>query len=104
MQGPDIIAWADDVIGNNALAGNIAPLSDYGIDMDFLKANYEPAAINGVVYDGKIWGLPEAQEGVTLICNSGRDQARRFPHRPRRFRGSAGAGDPSSTPITLTNT
>src|SRR5262249_26595840 len=50
-QGPDIIAWSDDVIGNNALAGNIVPLSDYGIDMDYLKANYEPAAINGVVWN-----------------------------------------------------
>src|SRR5450432_967726 len=42
-QGPDIIAWSDDVIGNNALAGNIVPLDSYGIDMDYLKANYEPA-------------------------------------------------------------
>jgi arabinogalactan oligomer / maltooligosaccharide transport system substrate-binding protein len=86
-QGPDIIAWADDVIGNNALAGNIAPLSDYGITMDFLKSNYEPAAINGVVYDGKIWGLPEAQEGVTLICNSAVIKPTDFPKDPQDFAG-----------------
>jgi arabinogalactan oligomer/maltooligosaccharide transport system substrate-binding protein len=85
--GPDIIAWADDVIGNNALAGNIVPLSDYGIDMDFLKANYEPAAINGVVYDGKIWGLPEAQEGVSLICNSDVIKPEDFPTDPEDFAG-----------------
>ncbi|MHB8628575.1 MAG: extracellular solute-binding protein [Aggregatilineales bacterium] len=69
-QGPDIIAWADDQIGNNVLAGNIAPLDKYGITMDWLKSTYEPAAVNGVIYNGKIWALPEAQEGVTLICNS----------------------------------
>ncbi|MBI1258574.1 MAG: extracellular solute-binding protein [Chloroflexi bacterium] len=85
--GPDIIAWADDVIGNNALAGNIVPLSDYGIDMDYLKANYEPAAINGVVYDGKIWGLPEAQEGVSLICNADVIKPEDFPTDPEDFAG-----------------
>ncbi len=86
-QGPDIIAWSDDVIGNNALAGNIVPLSDYGIDMDYLKANYEPAAINAVVWDGKIWGLPEAQEGVTLICNSALVKPSDFPSDPNDFAG-----------------
>jgi arabinogalactan oligomer / maltooligosaccharide transport system substrate-binding protein len=86
-QGPDIIAWADDVIGNNVLAGNIAPLSDYGITEDWLKANYEPAAVNGVIYDGKIWGLPEAQEGVSLICNSDVISASDFPSDPEDFAG-----------------
>ncbi len=86
-QGPDIIAWSDDVIGNNALAGNIAPISDHGITMDFLKSNYEPAAVNGVVYDGKIWGLPEAQEGVALICNSAVIKQSDFPKDPEDFAG-----------------
>ncbi len=86
-QGPDIIAWSDDVIGNNVLAGNIAPLSDYGITMDFLKSTYEPAAVNGVVYNGKIWGLPEAQEGVTLICNSAVVKPTDFPKDPQDFAG-----------------
>ncbi len=86
-QGPDIIAWSDDVIGNNALAGNIAPISDYGITMDYLKSNYEPAAVNGVVYDGKIWGLPEAQEGVSLICNSAVIKPTDFPKDPEDFAG-----------------
>jgi len=86
-QGPDIIAWADDVIGNNVLAGNIAPLNEYGITMDFLKSTYEPAAVNGVVYDGKIWGLPEAQEGVSLICNSAVIKPTDFPKDPQDFAG-----------------
>ncbi len=86
-QGPDIIAWADDVIGNNALAGNIVPLDDYGITQDWLKSTYEPAAVNGVIYDGKIWGLPEAQEGVTLICNSALVKPSDFPTDPEDFDG-----------------
>ncbi len=85
--GPDIIAWADDQIGNNVLAGNIVALDDYGITMDFLKSTYEPAAVNGVVYDGKIWALPEAQEGVSLICNSDVIKPSDFPTDPQDFAG-----------------
>src|SRR3954468_19900844 len=86
-QGPDIIAWADDTIGNNVLAGNIVALDDYGITMDFLKSTYEPAAVNGVVYNGKIWALPEAQEGVSLICNSNVIKPEDFPTDPEDFAG-----------------
>ena len=86
-QGPDIIAWADDQIGNNVLAGNIAPLDKYGVTMDFLKSTYEPAAVNGVVYNGHIWALPEAQEGVTLICNSAVVKPTDFPTDPKDFAG-----------------
>jgi arabinogalactan oligomer/maltooligosaccharide transport system substrate-binding protein len=86
-QGPDIIAWADDQIGNNVLAGNIAPLDKYGVTTDFLKSTYEPAAVNGVVYNGHIWALPEAQEGVTLICNSAVVKPTDFPTDPKDFAG-----------------
>jgi arabinogalactan oligomer / maltooligosaccharide transport system substrate-binding protein len=86
-QGPDIIAWADDVIGNNVLAGNIVALDDYGITMDWLKSTYEPAAVNGVIYNGKIWALPEAQEGVSLICNSDVIKPTDFPTDPQDFAG-----------------
>jgi len=86
-QGPDIIAWADDQIGNNVLAGNIVPLDKYGITTDFLKSTYEPSAVNGVVYNGHIWALPEAQEGVTLICNSAVVKPTDFPADPKDFAG-----------------
>ncbi|PWH15911.1 MAG: ABC transporter substrate-binding protein [Anaerolineae bacterium] len=68
-EGPDIIGWANDQIGQSALAGNIVALDDYGITMEFLQSTYEPAAVNGVVWKGKIWGLPESQEGIALIYN-----------------------------------
>lgn len=86
-QGPDIIAWADDQIGNNALAGNIAALDDYGITQDWLKETYEPAAVNGVIWNGKIWALPEAQEGVTLLCNADLIKPSDFPADPEDFDG-----------------
>jgi arabinogalactan oligomer/maltooligosaccharide transport system substrate-binding protein len=86
-QGPDIIAWSDDQIGNNVLAGNIAPLDNYGVTQDFLTSTYEPAAITGVVYNGHIWALPEAQEGVALICNTALVKPSDFPTDPNDFAG-----------------
>ena len=68
-EGPDIIAWANDAIGEQALNGNIVAVSDYGITADFLSSTYEPAAVNGVTWMGSIWGLPETQEGIALIYN-----------------------------------
>ncbi|MGD8398767.1 MAG: extracellular solute-binding protein, partial [Anaerolineae bacterium] len=69
-EGPDIIGWANDQIGTQALAGNIVPLNDYGIDMTFLNTTYEPAAVRGVVWQDMIWGLPESQEGIALVYNT----------------------------------
>jgi arabinogalactan oligomer/maltooligosaccharide transport system substrate-binding protein len=68
-EGPDIIGWANDQIGTHALTGNIVPLGEYGITQEFLSQTYEPAAIQGVVWQEQIWGLPETQEGVALIYN-----------------------------------
>ena len=68
-EGPDIIGWANDKIGEQAFNGNIVALDDYGIDMAYLNSNFEPAAIAGVVYSDFIWALPESQEGIALLYN-----------------------------------
>ncbi len=68
-EGPDIIGWANDNIGTLALQGNIVALNDLGVDEAFLNSTYEPAAVKGVVWQGKIWALPESQEGIALIYN-----------------------------------
>jgi arabinogalactan oligomer / maltooligosaccharide transport system substrate-binding protein len=84
-EGPDIIAWANDQIGTQALAGNIAPLDDYGIDMAFLDSTFEPAGVNGVVWQDMIWGLPESQEGIALVYNRAAADAADFPTDPLDF-------------------
>lgn len=68
-EGPDIIGWANDRIGDQALIGNIVALDDFGMTADALKATYEPAAVSGVTWNGKTWALPESQEGIALIYN-----------------------------------
>ena len=68
-EGPDIIGWANDQIGTQAINGNIVALNDYGVDQAFLESVYEPAGIAGVVWQDKIWALPETQEGIALVYN-----------------------------------
>jgi arabinogalactan oligomer/maltooligosaccharide transport system substrate-binding protein len=84
-EGPDIIAWANDKIGVQALAGNIVPLGDYGIDMNFLESNYEPAAVRGVVWQDQIWGLPESQEGIAIVYNTEMVSEEYLPTDPTDF-------------------
>jgi len=68
-EGPDIIGWANDQIGKQAIKGNIVPLDDYKIDAAYLKANFEASAVSAMSYKGKIWGLPESMEGIALVYN-----------------------------------
>jgi len=84
-EGPDIIGWANDQIGNQALAGNIVPLDDHGITMSFLKSTYEPAAVRGVVWQDKIWGLPESQEGIAFVYNKAMVDEKYLPTDPTDF-------------------
>ena len=84
-QGPDIIGWANDQIGKLALAGNIVDLTSLGVDRIFLAANYEPAAVNGVVWQNAIWGLPESQEGIAIVYNKAVASASDFPFDPTNF-------------------
>lgn len=84
-EGPDIFAWANDSIGDQALSGNIVPLNDLGIDQEFLESTYEPAAVNGVVWQGQIWGLPESQEGIALVYNKALVSEDQLPSDPMDF-------------------
>ena len=84
-EGPDIIGWANDQIGSQALVGNIVDLGTLGVTMDELNSTYEPAAVNGVVWQGKIWAIPESQEGIALVYNTALASAEDFPADPLDF-------------------
>ncbi|HSJ56334.1 MAG TPA: extracellular solute-binding protein [Anaerolineae bacterium] len=84
-EGPDIIGWANDQIGTQALAGNIVALGDYGVDMAFLESTYEPAAVRGVVWQDMIWGLPETQEGIAIVYNTALVTEEYLPTDPMDF-------------------
>lgn len=68
-QGPDIIAWVDDQIGKNVLSEAIQPLNDLGVDEKYLSDNFTATATKAMIYDGKVYGIPESMEALTMICN-----------------------------------
>jgi arabinogalactan oligomer/maltooligosaccharide transport system substrate-binding protein len=84
-EGPDIIGWANDQIGAQALAGNIVALDEFGFDQAFLNSTYEPAAVAGVVWQGQVWALPESQEGIALVYNKALASEEDFPTDPSDF-------------------
>jgi arabinogalactan oligomer/maltooligosaccharide transport system substrate-binding protein len=86
-EGPDIIGWANDQIGGQALVGNIIDLDTLGVDMNFLNSTYEPAAVNGVVWQDKIWALPESQEAIAIVYNKAIASEADFPSDPMDFAG-----------------
>ena len=83
--GPDIIAWANDTIGAQALVGNIVDLGTLGVDKAFLDANYEPAAVKSVIWQDKVWALPDSQEGIAIVYNKAVAKESDFPSDPMNF-------------------
>lgn len=67
-EGPDLIAWVNDQIGTSALAGYLAPLDPW-ITQAYLADTFEPAAAQGMIWNGQVWGVPESQEGIALVYN-----------------------------------
>lgn len=68
-QGPDIIAWVNDRLGDSALSGIIQPLTAYGVDEAYLRSNFTDVATDAVVYKGEAYGIPESMEAMTMIYN-----------------------------------
>ncbi|MGD9091436.1 MAG: extracellular solute-binding protein [Anaerolineales bacterium] len=84
-EGPDIIGWANDQIGGQALVGNIIPFDAMGVDQAFLESNYSPPAVKGVVWQDQIWGLPESVEGIAVVYNKAIASEADFPSDPFDF-------------------
>ena len=68
-QGPDLLGWVNDQIGNYAQSEVIVPVDQYGINADYLKQNFSDVAANAVTFDSKVYGVPESMEALTFIYN-----------------------------------
>ncbi len=84
-QGPDILNWANDHIGDLGLLGIIVDLDQFGVTQDYLNSIYEPAAVKGVVWMNKIWALPQTQEGIALVYNKDIVTDQYLPTDPKNF-------------------
>ena len=63
--GPDIVMWAHDRLGEWAAGGLIAPVSPSASVVD---ANLE-SAWEAVTFDNRVWGYPVAVEAIGLVYN-----------------------------------
>lgn len=81
--GPDIVVGAHDWIGNLVQNGTIAPMTL----TDAQKGAYDPIAIKGVTFDGKVYGLPYAVESIALFRNT-----ELAPTAPKTFEDMIAAG------------
>jgi arabinogalactan oligomer/maltooligosaccharide transport system substrate-binding protein len=66
--GPDIIAFTDDNLGEMSLGHVVVPMEQY-ISQDYLNQTYSPAAASALVFNGHVYGVPEAVEAITLMYN-----------------------------------
>ncbi len=64
-KGPDIFAWAHDVIGDLAESGLIEPL----ILSPELKKSFIPVALSAYTYKGQVYGYPYDLEAVAMVYN-----------------------------------
>ncbi|HEX7736771.1 MAG TPA: extracellular solute-binding protein [Ktedonobacteraceae bacterium] len=76
--GPDIIAYTDDNLGELALSKVVVPMDQY-ISQDYLNQNYSPAAASALSFNGHIYGVPEAVEAITLMYNKALVSASQLP-------------------------
>lgn len=85
-EGPDILGWVQDQVGRNALVGNIVPITEW-ITPEYLEANFEPAAVNAMIWQDEVWGIPESQEGIALVYNTDVISPDMIPSDPLDFDG-----------------
>ncbi|GCE19165.1 sugar ABC transporter substrate-binding protein [Dictyobacter kobayashii] len=67
-KGPDIIAWTDDSLGQLAASRMVVPMDQY-LSSDYINSTFTPAAAKAVNYNGKIYGVPETTEAITIMYN-----------------------------------
>jgi len=69
-QGPDIVAWVDDQIGKWVKLEAIKPIDGLaGVDTGYMTSTYSKAAVDADTFEGKLYGMPEAVEAITILYN-----------------------------------
>lgn len=77
-QGPDVVAWVDDQIGKWVKLEAIKPMDPY-VSKDYMTSQFTQAAVDAATFEGKIYGMPEAVEAITIIYNKKLIQSAQIP-------------------------
>lgn len=76
--GPDMVYYANDIIGELAYPELIVPLDEW-FPRTQMAATFEPAAVQGMVWNDQLWAMPESQEGIALVYNTALISADEMP-------------------------
>jgi arabinogalactan oligomer/maltooligosaccharide transport system substrate-binding protein len=66
--GPDIVASVDDQIGRWVKIKVLQPVNSY-VDSGYVSSQYAKVAVDAATFGGKLYGLPETVETITLLYN-----------------------------------
>jgi arabinogalactan oligomer / maltooligosaccharide transport system substrate-binding protein len=77
--GPDIVAWVDDSLGELVDSHTVIPLDQY-ISQSYVNSTYTPAAAQAVQFNGHVYGVPETVEAVTIMYNKKLISASQLPN------------------------
>ena len=61
---PDVVVWAHDVVGQLVANGAIDPVQLSN------TADFDPLAIQGMTFDGQLYGIPYSVENIALFINT----------------------------------
>lgn len=64
-EGPDLVVGAHDWVGELVSNGVVAP-----VELGDKMGDFTPAAINGFMYDGQLYGVPYSIENIALVRNN----------------------------------
>lgn len=76
--GPDIIGWVDDSLGELVDSHTVIPMDQY-ISQSYVNSTYTQAAAQAVQFNGHVWGVPETVEAVTIMYNKKLINASQLP-------------------------
>lgn len=76
--GPDIVAWVDDSLGEMVDSHSVIPMDQY-LSQSFVNSTYTQAAAQAVQFNGHVWGVPETVEAVTIMYNKKLINASQLP-------------------------
>lgn len=76
--GPDIIAWVDDSLGELVDSHTVIPMDQY-ISQSYVNSTYTQAAAQAVQFNSHVWGVPETVEAVTIMYNKKLISASQLP-------------------------
>ncbi len=76
--GPDIVAWVDDSLGEMVDSHSVVPMDQY-ISQSYVNSTYTQAAAQAVQFNGHVYGVPETVEAVTIMYNKKLINASQLP-------------------------